>query len=273
MQARDFIVSARASVTAMTEAGIGLGERIYRSIAATRDAVGINTNLGIVLLGAPLLQAACGTGASNLRDAVRRVLDATTVADADFVYRAIRFAAPAGLGRCDAADVRDPAVLNLRDSMLLAAHIDLIAAQYANGFTELFDVAIPHLVSALQRWNDTPWAVTDLYLYLLSRFEDSHVVRKHGRATAGEIKVLARSTYDDFLHADSKDLALNRLDEADVQFKTRGVNPGTTADFCVASLLLHRLLAQPAHLTGKFRSQQQTLRPTQAEVSQVQTNQ
>ena len=35
-----------------------VGERIYRAVAATRAAVGTNTNLGIVLLAAPLAHAA-----------------------------------------------------------------------------------------------------------------------------------------------------------------------------------------------------------------------
>lgn len=273
LRARDFIASARASRTAMTAADVGLGERIYRSIAATQDTVGTNTNLGIVLLCAPLIQAAFDTRASSLREAVRRVLDATTIADADYVNQAILIASPAGLGRRDTADVREPARLSLRASMSLAADVDLIAAQYACGFNELFDVALPHFVNALQHSQDTPWALTDLYLYLLARFEDSHVARKHGVAMAREVQALARSTFDDFVHVDSKDLALERLDKADIQFKASGINPGTSADFCVASVLLHRLLGQPAQLTENPRSQQRTRRPIQAEVPRVQTNQ
>lgn len=274
MQASDFIASAHASAAAMTEPGIKLGERIHRAIVATHDAVATNTNLGIVLLCAPVLQAVLDTEPVDLRAAVRQVLRETTQTDADNAFRAIRLASPAGLGKRERADVRDPAELSLRDSMALAADSDLIAAQYANGFEVIFETAVPHLEQAWQRWHGTPCAVTDLYLFLLSRFDDSHVGRKHGVAVARELRALASDRYQTFLRADSEAVALDGLDGVDADLKSRAINPGTSADFCVASLLLHRLLRQPAYSTGKSRSHLRTLRPTGAkEVPHLQSSQ
>ncbi|MGE3771807.1 MAG: triphosphoribosyl-dephospho-CoA synthase, partial [Gammaproteobacteria bacterium] len=58
MQARDFLLSARASAPPLCAGARGVGEAVREAIAATWAAVGCNTNLGIVLLAAPLAQAA-----------------------------------------------------------------------------------------------------------------------------------------------------------------------------------------------------------------------
>jgi triphosphoribosyl-dephospho-CoA synthase len=54
MQALDFLRSARAAAPAIAAEKASVGERIHAAIAATRAAAGVNTNLGIVLLAAPL---------------------------------------------------------------------------------------------------------------------------------------------------------------------------------------------------------------------------
>ncbi len=58
MCADDFIASAKVSVGALTAPDLGLGERVYQAVAATRQKVSCNTNLGIILLCAPLFHAA-----------------------------------------------------------------------------------------------------------------------------------------------------------------------------------------------------------------------
>ena len=55
MTVEDFRRSAGASALPLCDPALSLGGRIYRAIAETRKAVGCNTNLGIVLLAAPLL--------------------------------------------------------------------------------------------------------------------------------------------------------------------------------------------------------------------------
>src|SRR5438045_3359614 len=50
MDAAAFIRSTVAAAPAIAGASQSVGERIYRAIAATQSAVGMNTNLGIVLL-------------------------------------------------------------------------------------------------------------------------------------------------------------------------------------------------------------------------------
>ena len=57
MQVRDFERSAEVSAVPMSDPQLGLGERMFRAVQATRDSVGCNTNLGIVLLCAPVAHA------------------------------------------------------------------------------------------------------------------------------------------------------------------------------------------------------------------------
>lgn len=58
MAVAQFETSAAASAGPLTSPGASVGERILGAIEATRAAVGVNTNLGIVLLSAPLAMAA-----------------------------------------------------------------------------------------------------------------------------------------------------------------------------------------------------------------------
>src|SRR5207302_1526524 len=120
-----------------------LGETILAAIRATRVVVSTNTNLGIVLLLAPLANVPEGT---NLRVGIREVLANTTVNDAVHVYEAIRLAAPGGLGRAKDQDVVHAPTLPLRDVMALAADRDLVARQYANDFADVFDLGVPALL-------------------------------------------------------------------------------------------------------------------------------
>ncbi|MGA9866708.1 MAG: triphosphoribosyl-dephospho-CoA synthase, partial [Acetobacteraceae bacterium] len=87
MTVADFERSARAAAPPLCRAGSPLGLRVFDAVRATRDAVGQNTNLGIVLLCAPLAMAA------QERACVGSIIGATDLADARAVFAAIRLAA------------------------------------------------------------------------------------------------------------------------------------------------------------------------------------
>ncbi len=78
MEAQDFIDSARAAAAPLSAADSSVGARILGAIEATWARVGKNTNLGIVLLCAPLAQAALRNGGGGLRERLQRVLLACT---------------------------------------------------------------------------------------------------------------------------------------------------------------------------------------------------
>ena len=245
MDAAQFVASADAAADALCEPGAAVGQRIEAAVAATQAAVGCNTNLGILLLCAPIARAA-EDRARALRPALEAVLAGLTLADAAAAFRAIALARPGGLGSAPSQDVRAPPSIDLRAAMALAAERDRIALQYRDGFGECFDLALP----ALPRGFSLPClapgehadavttaAVQSLYLLLLSTRPDSHIVRKHGEAVAQNVMSAAqgwraRSAGAAALDADPAFAAWDR------ELKAGGTNPGTTADLTVATLML-----------------------------------
>ena len=128
MQAAQFLRSADAAADAIAERGASVGRRIEAAVAATQAAVGCNTNLGIVLLAAPLAVAAerrAATGSAlawpSLLEDVLAALDRS---DSAACFRAIRLAQPAGLGQAASEDVSGEPSLGLRGVMALAAERD-----------------------------------------------------------------------------------------------------------------------------------------------------
>jgi triphosphoribosyl-dephospho-CoA synthase len=253
MTVAQFEESADAAAGPLCASGARVGVRIREAIEATVRAVGINTNLGIILLCAPLAAAAdpglpalAGGGRNgNLRDSVLRVLDGLNIADAADAFAAIVQASPAGLGRAEQHDVFSPPQVTLKQAMAAAADRDRVARQYATGFADVFDLGIPLHAAAAARWPDSKFAALAVYLGFLSRFPDSHILRKYGADAAEDVCRTARK-YDSLLW-ETDDTASPRgsfLDELlawDRDLKARRLNPGTTADLTVATLFGLRL--------------------------------
>lgn len=242
MTVEDFRRSARVSAPFLADPAASLGEKIFRAVEGTRGAVGCNTNLGIVLLAAPLIQAFLGPDRKkSLEDAVKAVLQNTTVDDAEWVYQAIRLAQPAGLGEAPEQDVSEAPRVNLLETMKLAASRDSIARQYANSFADVFRVAVPLYHAELSRWDDEEWAAVAVFVGIISRYTDSHIERKFGaecsRQISNRMTEVGRVLFANQLPRKNLDV----LKEADLEFKSRGINPGTTADLTVATLLAARL--------------------------------
>ena len=139
MTVRQFIDSADASSGALVATCNGVGERILNAVRATRERVGENTNLGIILLAAPLAEAALQTdGCASLREGVQKVLENLTIDDARNCYTAIRLANPGGMGAVDAQDIAAEPNISLRQAMLLAQDRDRIAYQYVHRYVDIF---------------------------------------------------------------------------------------------------------------------------------------
>lgn len=242
MSCEDFRASASASALPLCDPRLSLGEKIYRAIEATRRVVACNTNLGIVLLSAPLLQACqLAKPGQTLQDSLRGVLANTTVEDAHWVYQAIRLAAPAGLGDAEEADVKETPQICLLEAMCLAQGRDRVARQYATGYQDVIESAIPQYDKAMTKWGSEVWAALAVFVELLGKFPDSHIERKFGQGFNGFI-VDKMSQVGEFLDRSFEpEKALPLLGNVDAEFKAKGLNPGTTADLTVTTLLYVRL--------------------------------
>lgn len=244
MDADLFLAAAQAAAGPLFARGTPVGQRIEQAMQASWQAVGCNANLGILLLCAPIALAVERLAVEGrqadeplrLRTSIDGVLATLDLADSQAAFRAIVQANPAGLGQAPREDVRSPPQLDLRGSMSLAAHRDRIALLYRDGFGALFD--------RLAR-SSSPSAVLGLYLALLSDAPDSHIVRKHGEAVAHIVMTAAQGWRA--RRACGEDIAGHADFIAwDGTLKSRGINPGTTADLVVATLFISGLLAGEA---------------------------
>lgn len=240
MTAAEFIRSANAAAAPLAVPGARVGSRILGAVEATLAAVGTNTNLGIILLCAPLA-ATADIRAADLRAALAQVLEALDIQDAELAFRAIARAAPAGLGRAERHDVTETASVSLKDAMAEASSRDRIARQYVSDFEDIFERGEPVLTAVLASGAEPKWATLAVYLEFLSAFPDSHIARKHGIATAEDV-CRAASRYHRRMRSLEKPAALLAdLLAWDALLKERGINPGTSADLTVATLFAHRL--------------------------------
>lgn len=259
MQAEMFLASARAAVEPLFAPGASVGARIEGAVQATLAVAGCNTNLGIVLLCAPLAAATElqpeSTTPDALQQALESVLAALSLDDARASYRAIALANPGGLGEAQAQDVHDAPSIDLRAAMALAADRDLIARQYRDAYADLFERALlalgPGFALADLKPGTSPDAATvaavqRLYLELLGSFPDSHIVRKHGEAVAQTVMTSAQAWRARAAGGAALDAAPG-FAAWDESLKAQAINPGTSADLTVATLLIAGLtrMAKP----------------------------
>ena len=122
MTVAEFEASADVAAPWIGAVGLSVGERILAAVQATSRAVGCNTNLGIILLAAPLAQAAMAISdrRHTLKGRLSRVLSDLDLADAKAAYAAIRLAQPAGLGNAKRYDVAHTPGVTLLQAMQAA---------------------------------------------------------------------------------------------------------------------------------------------------------
>lgn len=245
MTPEHFVKSAHAIAEPIAAPDKTLGQRILDAVRATQDAVACNTNLGIVLLAAPLLQATWRSFALPtkfpLRATLHEVLQSASQHDAAAAYEAIRIANPGGLGNVTRHDVRDAPTITLLQAMREAASRDAIAMEYCTDYARIFAIGVTSFSSAAAHGMSDEWAATACYLGWLSQVPDTHVARKHGVEAARQLCEQALGYRHQFAQASSPDKATAALLEWDRQLKQRGINPGTSADLTVASVLAFRL--------------------------------
>jgi triphosphoribosyl-dephospho-CoA synthase len=227
----DFLTSAAVISPIIDRAGqLGVGGCVLAGVTATRAAVDTNTNLGILLLIAPLAAAPW-----NLLPAVLKQL---TVDDTRQVYEAIRLAQPGGLGEAPVGDVnrKDAALLPLQEAMRLAAERDLVARQYVNGFAEVMWTAERIAMAAKTRPMSA--AIVRGYLELLAKHPDALIARKCGRKASNEASVRAAAVLA--ARSTGEEICQDALAEFDFWLRADGHrrNPGTSADIVAAALFL-----------------------------------
>ena len=239
MSVDDFILSAEVSATPISNPDYTLGEKIFYAVKATKGAVGCNTNLGILLLCAPLIQAVQKKQfGQSLQDALQQVLEQTSVEDAEWVFKAITLAAPGGLGNAGDQDVNESPAVTLTQAMEIAKDKDKIAMQYATNYKDIFNFSILRYNSGLSRFESQEWATVFVFTGLLRKFPDSHIERKYGNKHSEWVLNKIIAVDDALLNTQDPEQLLPMLHKVDKAFKDKGINPGTTADLTVATVFV-----------------------------------
>ena len=241
MEVKHFQDAAKAAAPFITDPSLTVGQRILNATEASFAVTGLNTNLGIILLCAPLAKAAAEIDAgTGLRRRLAVVLSLLNVDDSANAFAAIRISNPAGLGHADEGDVHAAPTVTLIQAMHLASERDRIANAYVTAYADIFDFALPALQDARATAETPDLAVTTLHMMLMSEYSDSHIARKHGVAAALAVQQEARDLKSSWTPAASL-RTLSKLAKFDRDLKGRGLNPGTTADFVVATLFTEGL--------------------------------
>jgi len=240
MAVRDFIKSAEAIAPIMARPGLSVGERILQSIQATRKVVDCNTNLGIVLLFAPLCTAIqqCDDF-SELPKTLQYILASLTIEDAHLCYQAIRMAEAGGMGQTAEQDLSEEPTVTLLEAMEMAKKRDQIALQYVNNFKDLWQLSLPALTNALNSGESVEWATAFAYLKLLSAAPDSLICRKHSVELANAVTEKAKQLVFQMNKNSTLDAYLTELTAWDKELKQKAINPGTSADLIATTLLIH----------------------------------
>jgi triphosphoribosyl-dephospho-CoA synthase len=232
----DFLLSAAAVAPILSNsAELGVGWAVLESIQATRRFVTTNTNLGIVLLLAPL---AAVPRNFDLQSGIRQVLDRLDLTDSQAVFEAIRLVQPGGLGKAAEQDVHGVPTLPLKQIMALAEERDLIARQYARNFHDVFEIGVPALRDGLReiREDGLETAIILCHLRLLAALPETHIQRRCGLAEAQMASTRAAHVLDAGWPHSSTGRTL--LAEFDAWLRANGHarNPGSTADLVTACL-------------------------------------
>ena len=240
MSLQDFLKSAQAIAPILSQKNLSIGSMILKSVIATQKVVNCNTNLGIILLFAPLCKAIhhCHTR-EQLPESLSLLLNDLTIDDAKKTYEGIRLARAGGLGNSDLHDINNEPTVTLRQAMAYAKDKDSIAAQYLNNYRDIFDLGLTNLTLSINCGESIEWASAFAYLNLLSAMPDSLVIRKQGLPCAKSLVNKAK----EILRKTNKNNKLSKL-ECDIilwdkELKQKAINPGTTADMTAATLLVY----------------------------------
>ncbi len=246
MNAADFRRSAECSLPCLCRTGHTPGERMLEAVRATRAAVGCNTNLGMILLFAPLVCAAerlpaARLEAAALRRELARVLQEMDQYESHNVATAIREAKPGGLGHAGPQDIHTGTMTHVSAAMRLARARDRIALQFDTAFGDIFNDGLGELRYFINRWNSVEWGAVAYYLGCISRYPDSHIARRHGAVTAWELMRESLVYASRFRSACRPEQHRDELALFDQSLKNRGLNPGTSADLSAAGVLVYLL--------------------------------
>lgn len=205
-----------------------VGQIVLNAVKRSVENSGTNVNLGIALLFAPLANA------HRHRISVNDVLSSLTALDASDIYQAISLANPGGLGSSEEMDIAGPPPQDIMAAMTYSRDRDLIAKQYVDSYSDLYETVVPILIRSIEQTGDMLFGIRLAQLHLLTLFKDSLIVRKCGVDVAEEVRRRANAV---FICDNVQQRAVLEWDfDAWLRADGNRRNPGTIADLIAAGL-------------------------------------
>ncbi len=244
MTHKDFLQSSMACSDIICEQNIDIGEKILESVKASIDVVGCNTNLGIILLCSPIVEAIYLDNEHKLQqNNLKKVIDRIDLKQTKTIYKAINLANAGGMGLKDKFDLntKKSSDFILSEAMNFASSYDYIANEYTNYFNNIINTISLNWRNYFKLMGNAECATTATFLKLISSNPDSLIARKYGLDTAIEVSGKFKALSDEYCELKNPNIINNKLLLLDSELKIQGLNPGTTADVVVASIFINRL--------------------------------
>ena len=242
--ADDYIRSCILSSEKLFILDLSLGERVLESIIITRDTINTNTNLGIVLLCALISHSIIYYPSEKFWNAIKLSIDNSSPSDTESICKAINIAKPSGLSRNinQKYDTDKSPSIGLKELMCYASAYDRISYEYCNYLGGIRTQILPMLDRRLKASNYIDISLSLAFLEILANVEDSHICRKFGHKIAKKTSNHANDLLKILEKDSSRDNTVKELNHLDYEYKEKGINPGTTADLLLSSVMIDRLL-------------------------------
>ncbi|MEN2975470.1 MAG: triphosphoribosyl-dephospho-CoA synthase [Candidatus Caldarchaeales archaeon] len=227
--------------------GRGLGETIYKgAVRMISSQKGGNTHLGSILLISPIASASAISktrpiSIETLKKYLALVLKGMDWRDTIYIFNTIRMVAPRGLGRIPFMDVLSKTTyeeikrLRLRPTDALRPFIDreIVAYEWVKKYSKTMYGA-SKLMKNIREMSLRD-ALAQTFLQLLSKYPDTHILKRGGRSLAERISYLSSRVLE--LGGVNTREGLRRLEELDLLLrKSWRMRPGATADLLASSI-------------------------------------
>ena len=244
MSHKDFLQSSMACSDIICEKNMDIGIKILESVKASMDVVGCNTNLGIILLCVPIVEAIYYDKEHKFQqNNLKKIINSIDSKQTKAIYKAINIANAGGMGKKDKFDLNTKKSLDftLSEAMNFASSYDYIANEYKNYFDNIINEVAINWRNYFNLMQSGECATTATFLKLISFNPDSLIARKYDIDTAKEVSNRFKTLSEEYCELKNPNILNNKLLLLDSELKIQGLNPGTTADVVVASIFLNRL--------------------------------
>lgn len=221
---------------------INLGKWIYEAIKKINDVQGGgNTHLGTILLLFPLIFA-YSLNKTSYQEQLDQLIKNTTYEDTVYLYNAINLANvpykriknELDLFNSNSKRVIKEKNINIYEIMKKSENNDLIAELLANKYNSIYEKMLPFFKTIYESTKTHEKAIIATYLYTLSTFLDSHIVKKYDQKTAEYVKKRAKVVFEKYM----TNFEIDCVIEFDDELKTKKINPGTAADIITATIFI-----------------------------------